>query len=780
MQLPTVVQCSLGSLLLLGFSSDVANADDTYPDYAADSVELLMPFSQLLSTPEGVQALQDNLDTSFYIQNNATAAEQQQAIHDYNIDSELATTMATGLGSTYSNRYFAAIYAGDITTLSGGSIYDALYNSMEYTWSGLDLSKQFFGSGDSSNLTIDFPSGGQANIYQLAYIPSVSPDPNSSGDPRPFQVAPYVGKSIVEFSGPQFAIPVSGGTPPPVGSDISNVGEETNLADSASFASGHTNFAFSSGLLFAIMVPEKFQDMMLRASEFGNGRIVMGHHYTLDVMGGRTNAMYTIAQYLQDEDNYNALMDGAVDFREIIGAGDGTDIFNQGMSGAELNEARELYRYRMTYDLTPTHSTDLEAVAPEASQVLLATRFPYLTTQQRLDVLSSTMIESGAPLDNTDPDYAGWFRLNLFDAAGGYGSLDGDTTVVMDASQGGFHAKDLWNNDISGPGKLIKQGTGELHLSGSNTFAGIDVQAGKLALSGVNQYSGASTVGGAGSEAKLAVTGFLGSQSLNVSASGTVNISNGGGVMTADDIHIESTGRVNIIVSGNDMLEAGADGTGSVINNGGITLAAGPLMPAGLATPIKASSGITGSEFIGVGGRWSSAQGGFLVSDYTGLLLDSETKSASLTDFDAGAQRLAIQQTPGESDFIISFGEPIGVIDITVAEISVGAIAGETVLGAYAIDSSISSDFLGLLSFDVGEDIESINIYYQLDDSSSWAAYDPELGEYLDGWVSFSIDTFGNFAVTGVVPEPSAYALAAGLLSLGSVALIRRRRATAV
>ncbi|WP_309398484.1 phosphatase PAP2 family protein [Cerasicoccus maritimus] len=766
----------LGCILALSLAAG-SNAETTYPDYAADSVELLMPFSQLLSTPDGVQALQDNLNTSFHIQNNATAAEQHQAIHDFVIDSDLGTTMATGLGSTYTNRYFAAIYAGDTTTLSGGTIYNALSSGIGYTGPGLDLSKQFFGTGDSGNLTINFPTDGQANIYQKAYIPTVTPDPNGEGDPRPFQVAPHLGRTIVEFSAPSFVIPVAGGTPPPVGPDFSNVTGEEYLVNSASFASGHTDFAYSSGLLFAIMVPEKYQDMLYRASEFGNGRIVMGHHYTLDVMGGRTNAMYSIAQYLQDEDNYNSLMQAATDFRSIIGAGDGTDIFSQGISGSELAEAREIYRYRMTYDLTPTHSTELEAVAPEASAILLETRFPYLTTQQRLDVLSTTMIESGAPLDNTDPEYAGWFRLNLFDAAGGYGSLQGDTTVVMDASQGGFHAKDLWNNDISGPGQLIKQGTGELHLSGGNTFAGVDVQAGKIVLSGSNLFTGASSVGGSGSEAKLGVSGFLGAQALTVGNLGTVNLAGGGSIMTEGDISIASTGRINILVSGNDMLEAGAGGSGSVAVDGDITLAVGPLMPAGLATPIKAQSGITGSKIIGVGGQWSASQSGLVVSDFTHLVLDSETKAGSLTGFDAGAQRLAVEQTAGESEFIISFGEPVGVIDITVMELSIGEIAGETVLGAYEIDSSLSGDFLGLLSFDVGAGVESVKIYGQLNDSSPWTAYDPDLAEYLDGWVSFDIDRFASYAVTGVVvPEPSTYALVLGGLCLGSVVFRRLRR----
>jgi autotransporter-associated beta strand protein len=78
-------------------------------------------------------------------------------------------------------------------------------------------------------------------------------------------------------------------------------------------------------------------------------------------------------------------------------------------------------------------------------------------------------------------DAEGWGRLNLFDAADGYGAFNGDTVVTMDAAQGGFSASDRWNNDISGAGKLTKMGSGALMLTGNNTFSGgLEVDAGIL------------------------------------------------------------------------------------------------------------------------------------------------------------------------------------------------------------------------------------------------------------------------------------------------------------
>ncbi|HIV71379.1 MAG TPA: hypothetical protein H9903_10645 [Candidatus Aquabacterium excrementipullorum] len=96
---------------------------------------------------------------------------------------------------------------------------------------------------------------------------------------------------------------------------------------------------------------------------------------------------------------------------------------------------------------------------PKGAEVLLETRLPYLDAAQRRVVFKTTALPSGYPVLD---DAEGWGRLNLFDAADGYGAFNGDVAVTMDASLGGFNALGSWRNDIGGAGKLTKLGSGTL------------------------------------------------------------------------------------------------------------------------------------------------------------------------------------------------------------------------------------------------------------------------------------------------------------------------------
>ena len=90
-------------------------------------------------------------------------------------------------------------------------------------------------------------------------------------------------------------------------------------------------------------------------------------------------------------------------------------------------------------------------------------------------------LPSGGAIDNG----TGWARLNLFAAAGGYGALQNNVTVNMNAALGGLNAFDVWSNPINGAGGLTLQGSGTLILAGNNAYTGgTNVRGGTLAVTG--------------------------------------------------------------------------------------------------------------------------------------------------------------------------------------------------------------------------------------------------------------------------------------------------------
>lgn len=270
----------------------------------------------------------------------------------------------------------------------------------------------------------------------------------------------------------------------------------TNPATDGGFPSGHTNAFFLAGLALAYAVPERFQELVTRAFELADTRIVAGMHSTVDVIGGRILATALAAAILSDPANASIKQAARAQAAAYLQARTGTTadtLFGYAHSAgtdtdpyADREANARAVAPRFSYVL-PRRGHQVPMTVPKGAEVLLETRLPYLDAGQRREVLRTTALPSGYPLLD-GPEL--WGRLNLFAAADGYGAFDADVTVTMDAAAGGFHAADAWRNDITGRGGLVKLGTGTLTLTGDNRYGGgTRVQAGTL-IAGARQALG--------------------------------------------------------------------------------------------------------------------------------------------------------------------------------------------------------------------------------------------------------------------------------------------------
>lgn len=411
----------------------------------------LAPFGQLLTTPAGKAALKANYAVTGAIQTGTAhqkllltfPAQQQQALADAFITAANAADLADGLGSTLGAAYTAkASYASAKATPT--SISPAMATLIGYTIalteSDSSTAKYFYADGTLDGSAMSSPAayplllGGSISVFDRAY-----PHPqaagkaacpakkNPSGDSRPFETL----KTLTVYTDPDY-----------FGAQHSNInylcGPTDNEEKSPAFPSGHTTYGYTESLLLALIVPERYTQLLTRGAEYGNDRIVLGAHYAMDVIAGRTLAEYDLAHLLANDPSYvgqtllthgekPVAVPSVADFPAALAAATadvraalGPDIATAPDTGRFANTAKNeaFFESTLTYGLPnvyPAHVEDVLKLAPEAGY-LLTTAFPGLSLTQADNILTATEAPGGGFLDNGS-EFGVYSRLDLFKAA---------------------------------------------------------------------------------------------------------------------------------------------------------------------------------------------------------------------------------------------------------------------------------------------------------------------------------------------------------------------------
>jgi hypothetical protein len=452
----------------------IAHAGDAgSPDL--DALRLLAPASALGVPPQETSgALAANLKATQEIQNgNARQPllqdfkdQQQQALRDAFITKDNAVEFADGLGSELGGLYqSAAKYTStdDGRTASGINISPALA-TLFYVANGEEnkasaTAKYFFADGKADKKACLWSTAhevldrvhGKIDVFGTAYNndpvtkectdiadKKFDSDPTACtksfdkyGNSRPFQTEPglaiYLGKDY-------FGVPVS---------NLSFLcGPQQPLQTSPSFPSGHTTFGYTESVLLGILVPARYPQMIVRAAEYGNDRVILGAHYTMDVLAGRTLALYEVARLLHPRTGAGAVSSKApanssnADFASVLAQArkDLTEFFlrecaektlsacaaqdHSRFANADKDEA--FYNATQTYGLpvvwpaTTNGPEDVSKLTPNPGY-LLTIAYPKLTLEQADRILTETEGPGGGFLDDGNP-LGVYSRLDLYHA----------------------------------------------------------------------------------------------------------------------------------------------------------------------------------------------------------------------------------------------------------------------------------------------------------------------------------------------------------------------------
>jgi hypothetical protein len=199
-----------------------------------------------------------------------------------------------------------------------------------------------------------------------------------------------------------------------------------------SYPSGHTSQAFWQGTALATMLPELAPQILARASDAGNNRIIMGAHYPLDVMGGRMMGQKIVERRWSDPEFRTLFEQASAELRTVLEAKCGAALavcIAKDKPYLTTKQALEVYEQRMSYDFPRVGDTGQPITVPAGAESLLITSHPDLTPEQRRQVLALTAIDSGEPLD--EGAEGSWQRIDLPAAMAAKVVVTADGTVSL-------------------------------------------------------------------------------------------------------------------------------------------------------------------------------------------------------------------------------------------------------------------------------------------------------------------------------------------------------------
>ena len=408
----------------------------------------LAPVASLPNSGAGRAALSANFTITGGIQRGTLQQptllplpdQRQQALRDIFITGGNLAELTDGLGSTLGDAYQARAHYIDRTRFTAvspavsaviayaESVSEADSRAAKFLFANATIDGHAAVSPEVATVLKDV--GGVTDVFGRAYHHEAGTSGNDAyGNSRPFQTEP----TTAVIAGPDY-----------LGARTDNLayanGPYMMLVNSPSYPSGHTSYGYTGALLLAMLVPDRYPEMVVRAAEYGNSRIIAGAHYAMDVLGGRTLALYSMAHLLANDPAYvgrsfehapmitdfrAAVATARVDMASVLQANCGATLaacasqdrgrFNQPEINVAFVAATQTYGLPVVFQAQVGHTEDVGKLAPEAGY-LLTVAYPTLSLEQADRILTDTESPGGGFLDNGS-GFGVYSRLDLYAAA---------------------------------------------------------------------------------------------------------------------------------------------------------------------------------------------------------------------------------------------------------------------------------------------------------------------------------------------------------------------------